>query len=57
LSDIFQKSISRSPYIPEFALLNWRDLFFLAKKFSKESWWREEDYPGEPRFKYDKFLK
>lgn len=56
-SDIMQKSISRSPYIPEFALLNWRDEFKIVQKLKKESWWRDEDYPGEPRFKYDRFLK
>lgn len=51
-----QKSISRSPYIPEFLLLDWRDTFPIMQKFSKESWWRESDYPGEPRFQYSKLI-
>ena len=29
----------------------------VIEKFKNESWWREEDYPGSPRFKFDKFLK
>lgn len=58
LSDIIQKSISRSPYLPEFELLDWRALFSeIVDKFKEETWWRDQDYPGNPRFKYDKFLK
>lgn len=51
-----QKSISRSPYIPEFSLLDWRETFPIMQKFTKESWWRDTDYPGEPRFQYNKFI-
>jgi len=34
-SDIMQKSISRSPYIPEFALLNCRDDFKIVHNLKK----------------------
>ena len=58
LTSILQKSISRSPYIDNFELLDWRDVLNdVIEKFKNESWWREEDYPGSPRFKFDKFLK
>ena len=56
LMSAVQKSISRSPYISEFKLLNWRELFPVMQKFTKESWWRDTDYPGEPRFHYSKFI-
>ena len=56
LMSAVQKSISRSPYISEFKLLNWRELFPIMQKFTKESWWRDTDYPGEPRFHYSKFI-
>lgn len=56
LMSAVQKSISRSPYIPDFKLLNWRELFPIMQKFTKESWWRDTDYPGEPRFHYSKFI-
>jgi hypothetical protein len=58
LESIFQKSITRSPYIDDFALLDWREIFQdLADKFKDETWWRDEDYPGSPRFDYNKFLR
>jgi hypothetical protein len=58
LESIFQKSITRSPYIQEFAVLDWREIFQdLADKFKDETWWRDEDYPGAPRFDYNKFIK
>jgi hypothetical protein len=57
LADIFQKSISRSPYLEDFVLLDWREQFkdFL-EKYKEEPWYREEDYPGSPRFEFEKFL-
>lgn len=58
LVSILQKSISRSPYIDNFELLDWRDVLNEEiEKFKNEPWWRDEDYPGSPRFKLDKFLK
>lgn len=57
IEDTFQKSISRSPYLPEFDLLDWREIFVkYTAKYKEETWWREEDYPGNPRFQFDKFL-
>jgi hypothetical protein len=57
ISDTFQKSISRSPYLPEFNLLDWREIFIkYTAKYKEETWWRDEDYPGKPRFQFDKFL-
>ncbi len=57
IADTFQKSISRSPYLPEFEMLNWREIFNkYTAKYKEESWWREEDYPGNPRFNFDKLL-
>lgn len=57
LESIFQKSIFRSPYIPEMELLDWRDVFdeFLLKS-KKENWWENNDYPGMPRFDFKKLL-
>jgi hypothetical protein len=58
LNDIVQKSISRSPYIAGFELTDWRTLFSeIIERFKEETWWRDQDYPGNPRFKYDKFIK
>ena len=57
IADTFQKSISRSPYLPEFNLLDWREIFVkYTAKYKEETWWRDEDYPGKPRFQFDKFL-
>ena len=57
IEDTFQKSISRSPYLPEFNLLDWREIFIkYTAKYKEETWWRDEDYPGKPRFQFDKFL-
>lgn len=57
MSDTFQKSISRSPYVPEFHLLDWREIFIkYTAKYKEETWWRDEDYPGKPRFQFDKFI-
>ncbi len=57
LSDIIQKSISRSPYPSDFKLLDWRNLFQQdIAKFKNEIWWRSDDYPGQPRFKIEMFL-
>jgi len=57
VSDTFQKSISRSPYVPEFDLLDWREIFIkYTAKYKEETWWRDEDYPGKPRFQFDKFI-
>ena len=57
LESIFQKSIYRSPYIPDMDLLDWRDVFeeFLTKS-KKENWWENNDYPGIPRFDFKKLL-
>jgi hypothetical protein len=57
LESIFQKSIYRSPYIPDMELLDWRDVFeeFLIKS-KKENWWENNDYPGIPRFDFTKLL-
>ncbi len=58
LGDIFQKSIARSPYLNSMYLLDWRDTFSsLADKYKKESWWKDDDYLGKPRFDYDKIAK
>jgi len=57
IADTFQKSVSRSPYLPEFDLLDWREIFAkYTAKYKEETWWRDEDYPGNPRFQFDKFL-
>ena len=57
LSDIIQKSISRSPYSENFKILDWREIFdHEISKYKSEPWWRAEDYPGQPRFKVEKFL-
>ena len=57
IADTFQKSISRSPYLPEFDLLDWREIFVkFTAKYKEETWWRDEDYPGKPRFQFDKFI-
>jgi hypothetical protein len=57
LESIVQKSISRSPYISDFIMLDWRETFQdIVDKFKDETWWRDEDYPGSPRFDYDKFI-
>ena len=57
IADTFQKSISRSPYLPEFDLLDWREIFVkYTAKYKEETWWRDEDYPGKPRFQFDKFI-
>ena len=57
ISDTFQKSVSRSPYLPEFDLLDWREIFVkYTAKYKEETWWRDEDYPGKPRFQFDKFI-
>jgi hypothetical protein len=57
LADIFQKSISRSPYLEDFVLLDWREQFKdFTEKYKEEPWYREEDYPGSPRFEFEKFL-
>jgi hypothetical protein len=57
LGDIVQKSISRSPYPENFKVLDWREIFSKRiSKFKAEPWWRSEDYPGQPRFKVEKFL-
>ena len=57
VENTFQKSISRSPYLPEFDLLDWREIFIkYTAKYKEETWWREEDYPGKPRFQFDKFI-
>lgn len=56
LSDIFQKSISRSPYLDDFVLLDWREQFKQhLETYKKEPWYRDEDYPGTPRFAFEKF--
>jgi len=58
LENIFQKSITRSPYIEGFVLVDWRETFQdIVEKFKEETWWRDEDYPGSPRFDYHKFMK
>lgn len=58
LESMFQKSITRSPYIEGFVMLDWRQTFQdIAEKFKDETWWRDEDYSGSPRFDYSKFIK
>jgi len=57
IADTFQKSVSRSPYLPEFEMLDWREIFInYTAKYKEETWWRDEDYPGNPRFQFDKFI-
>jgi len=57
IADTFQKSVSRSPYLPEFEMLDWREIFVkYTAKYKEETWWRDEDYPGNPRFQFDKFI-
>jgi len=57
MSDIIQKSISRSPYNENFKLLDWRKVFETEiSKYKVEPWWRLDDYPGQPRFKVEMFL-
>jgi hypothetical protein len=57
LTNIIQKSINRSPYIPEMNLLNWRGVFEdILVKYKSEKWWREEDYIGSPRFDFKKLI-
>lgn len=55
--DIIQKSISRSPYPNDFKILDWREIFATEiSKYKSEPWWRPDDYPGQARFKVEKFL-
>ena len=50
---IFNSSIINSPYPAEFSCLNWRNKFDkYAKFFHTETWWRNEDYKGQPLEKY-----
>jgi len=57
IADTFQKSVSRSPYLPGFEMLDWREIFVkYTAKYKEETWWRDEDYPGNPRFQFDKFI-
>jgi hypothetical protein len=57
IADTFQKSVSRSPYLPEFEMLDWREIFInYTAKYKEETWWRDEDYPGNPRFQFNKFI-
>jgi len=58
LGDVFQKSINRSPYIETMNLLNWREVFLeIIAKYKNEVWWKEEDYPGNPRFDFNKLIE
>ena len=52
-----QRSINRSPYLNDFILLDWREVFpEIVNKFNKEPWYRDVDYTGNPQYKLDKFL-
>lgn len=52
-----QRSINRSPYLNDFVLLDWREVFpEVVNKFNKEPWYRDVDYTGNPQYKLDKFL-
>jgi hypothetical protein len=58
LGDIFQKSISRSPYIENMLVMDWRSEFSdMTERYKKEIWWKESDYSGNSRFDYNKLLK
>lgn len=54
---IFQASIIGSPYPEEFLLLDWRSKFKeYTKPYTKQLWWRPEDYKGKPLAKYYSLL-
>jgi hypothetical protein len=39
-------------------LLNWREVFLdIIAKYKNEVWWKEEDYPGNPRFDFNKLIE
>lgn len=58
LTRIVQRSINRSPYPDTFVLKDWRSKFpELISKYKNELWWRDQDYTGQPQYKYDKFVK
>lgn len=57
ISKVIQRSISRGPYIDDFELLDWRDVFKeVIEPFKSELWYREEDFSGKPQYKLEKFL-
>jgi hypothetical protein len=57
LERIFKSSIMSSPYPKDFAALDWRDKYKnLTSNYHLESWWRDEDYKGDPQEKYDVLL-
>jgi hypothetical protein len=58
LGEIFQKSISRSPYIKNMLMMDWRSEFSdMTERYKKEIWWKDSDYSGNSRFDYNKLLK
>ena len=58
LSQMFQRSIMKSPYPEDFSELDWRVKYKqYCDKYSKENWWREQDYKGKPLSEYNKLLK
>jgi hypothetical protein len=55
VSQIFQRSIMRSPYKNDFSMLDWREsLDKYCKSYYSEKWWRDEDYKGSPLKEYNR---
>lgn len=55
VSQIFQRSILRSPYSDNFSMLDWREsLSKYCKDYYNEKWWRDEDYKGRPLKEYNR---
>jgi hypothetical protein len=54
LENILHASVIGSPYPPEFLGLDWREKIAQdIKIYTKEPWWRREDYKGKPLSKYN----
>lgn len=56
---IARQSITASPYIDGFPLLDWRDRFseiWDVAGCRSQTWWRNDDYPGRPYLEYDEFV-
>jgi hypothetical protein len=57
IKQIFERSIIRSPYNSNFALLDWRTRFNqYCNKYKSEKWWRDEDYKGNPLNEYSRLI-
>lgn len=53
LEQILQASVIGSPYPENFCGLDWREQFKNhTRNYTKEPWWRNEDYKGKPLMKY-----